>query len=143
MSSVKEEALLSVSYLKYEQAKIQEEITEHEEYMKYINMLSYDKRQKQALKIAEIQKKLNAWRRELALINMQINNVKNYYELSKAEVQAVEIPTDEQLSKQWRAIERESKQGFTKDYTEQDQQRIFDTVKLHNHLQDMENYTDI
>lgn len=140
MSSVKEEALLSISYLKYEAQKLHDDIAEHEEYLKYINMLPYDRKQKHAMSVAKIQEQINTWRRELSHVNMQINNVKEYYELSKSDVQAVQIPTDEQLNKQWRAIEREAK---ATDYTQADHDRIFETVALQNHLQDMEQYMEV
>lgn len=140
MSSVKEEALLSIGYLKYEAQKLQDEINEHEEYIRNINMLPYNRRQKHAVSISKIQEHLNTWRRELSHVNMQISNIKNYYELSKADVQAVQIPTEEQLNKQWRAIEREAK---ATDYTQEDHDRIFDTVALQNHLQDMEQYMEV
>lgn len=142
MSSVKEEALTSISYLKYEAQKLQDEINEHEEYLKYINMLPYDRRKKHVVNVSKIQEQLNTWRRELSHLNMQINNIKNYYELSKSDIQAVEIPTEEQLNKQWRAIEREASAGYTKDYTEEEHKRIFETVALRNHLADMEEYME-
>lgn len=143
MSSVKEEALLSVSYLKYEAQKIQDEINEHEEYLKYISMLPYNRKQKHAVNVAKIREQLSAWRRELNNLNMQINNLKNYYELSKGDIQTVQVPTDEQLAKQWRAIQREATAGYTKEYTEEEHKRIFETVAVRNHLADMEEYQEV